>query len=394
MKKGMSVLLALLTGAFMVFSVSCKDGDSGSETRPGEQGDTGKASGLSGVSPSETTPSSEGSSAQSGEDPVWIKVNGEPVHKSEVKMMQSLLGMQFPTGRIPEDQVKRIAMINAAQMELLNQAAAEEDIEADPEEVQKQLDAIKQRLPEGQGLDPVLQEMGLSKAQFRDLTRSQLVHSEVLDRKTEVEEPTEKEIKQEYEEQKTRFKEPPRVKVKQIMLSVSPTAGEEEKKEKKDLAESIRKKIKEGADFMKLAKEHSDFGGTEEDVVRTIKKGVMPEKFDQVVFNMEKEDLSPVIETDMGYHIVKVLEKKEESASSLKDVRDKIVEVLKQKKKQEAINAYMEGLMDAADIEYVEPLPEQQQQPSAPGMQPPDSQKQQPRQQRRQPRQRPAPPTP
>lgn len=387
MRKRIKIFTALLAGAFLLFSVSCENGESGSQGQSGDQGDTGgipEPSGLASntVSPP-ATPESDfpgtdtGSQADTpasdqGEDPVWIRVNGESVYKSEVKMIESLFKMQFSQmGKIPAEQFKRIAMMNSVQMELLNQAAKEAGIEADPAEVQQQLDNLKQNLPGNKGLSSYLQKLGLSEEQFRELTKSQLVHTKVLEDNVQLEEPTDEDIQQEYENQKTRFKEPPQVKVKHIMLSVSPAADQSQKQEKKEKAESVRKKIAGGEDFMELAEKHSDFGGAEKDVVRTFKKGTMPEKFDKVAFNLEEGKLSPVIETDMGYHIVKVMEKTEAGVASLEDVREKIIEVLKVKQRREAMSEYMEKLKSDAEIEYVEPLPEAPRPTPQPGMQPP-----------------------
>jgi len=381
MRKGKKTFLALLAGAFLIFSVSC-NGDSETAGQTGDQGGPGALSQPSDLASAPgadtpdsdrgTTPSDTGDTGETGEDPVWIRVNGEPIHKSQVKEMETFIKRQFGNrGQIPEELLKRAAMMNATQMELIDQAAEAEDIEIDPADVEEQIDMVKKQIPGDKELDAYLKSMGMSEAELREQIRTQLVHRELLEEKTKTAEPTEKEIKAEYEEQKTRFKQPPQVKVKHIMLSVPPTADEQQKKEKKELAESIRKKLEGGADFMELAKEHSDFGGTEKDVVRTFKKGTMPQEFDKTVFNLEAGQISPVIETGMGFHIVKVMEKKEGSTAPLAEVRDRIVKILQTKGQQEAIGKYLEGLKEKADIEYIEPLPEE---PTAPqGMRPPQS---------------------
>jgi len=94
-------------------------------------------------------------------------------------------------------------------------------------------------------------------------------------------------------------------------------------------AKEILAKAREGGDFATLAKEHSE-GPTKSKGgdLGYFKKGQMMPTFDEAAFNMKKGEISDLVRTQFGYHIIKVEDIKEASTKSLEDVRDEIVDTL------------------------------------------------------------------
>jgi len=121
---------------------------------------------------------------------------------------------------------------------------------------------------------------------------------------------TEDEIKKYYEQNKENFKIPEIFKVKYIFFDLN----SEYEKLARQKAESLIKKLKEGADFATLAKENSDDTGSKENGgdLGFFKKGVMVKEFEDAAFNLKPGDItSTPVKTQFGFHIIKVEEKKE-----------------------------------------------------------------------------------
>ncbi len=102
------------------------------------------------------------------------------------------------------------------------------------------------------------------------------------------------------------------VRARHILFMVKPDDGDNAKAEKRKKAESVRKAIIAGADFVKMANEHSDCpskraGGD----LGTFKQHMMVKPFEEAAFTSPIGVIGPVIETQFGYHIIEVLERTE-----------------------------------------------------------------------------------
>jgi peptidyl-prolyl cis-trans isomerase D len=100
-----------------------------------------------------------------------------------------------------------------------------------------------------------------------------------------------------------------RVRARHILIKAGSYVTDEQKAEAKKRAEALRKRAAKGEDFAELAKKHSDDNVTAEKGgdIGFLRKGTMPESFDEAVFSMEVDAISEVIETPYGFHLIKVL---------------------------------------------------------------------------------------
>jgi parvulin-like peptidyl-prolyl isomerase len=105
-----------------------------------------------------------------------------------------------------------------------------------------------------------------------------------------------------------RFKE---VKLRHILISYRGSKGTKKhavrtKKEAGQLAELVSGRLQDGEDFAMMAMQYSDAPSrTKGGNMKTLIKGMMPPEFDKVAFSLKKGEISPVIETSMGFHIIK-----------------------------------------------------------------------------------------
>lgn len=139
----------------------------------------------------------------------------------------------------------------------------------------------------------------------------------------------------------------PRVIARQIFfLTENLPAYKIQKKYEK--AVTVLNKLNEGGDFAKLARIYSEEEGTKYIggiISEYIEKGMLVKELDGAIFNMKEGELSPIIKTVFGYHIVKIDKIMEERYRSLEELRDEIVYILKIKKEKEYLIKYNEKML-------------------------------------------------
>lgn len=123
------------------------------------------------------------------------------------------------------------------------------------------------------------------------------------------------------------------------------------KAEAKARAEDLCKQLKEGADFAELAMDNSeDASGVNGGDLGYFKKGDMEPSFEKVAFALPVGEISDVVETSFGYHIIKVVDHKAQDNAEFEDVRDLLIEKLTDIKKTDLIRRYFLDLQEKADI--------------------------------------------
>jgi len=155
---------------------------------------------------------------------------------------------------------------------------------------------------------------------------------------------TDEEILEQYENYKPFFTTPETVTASHILImDADHTAA------KRAEIQAILDKLNEGEDFAALAMEYSEdssgeFGGE----LGEFQRGVMVGPFEDAAFALEPGEISGIVETEFGFHIIKVTAKTEAGYQPLEDVRDQLEEVVKNERLSEAI----EALKAAAVIQY------------------------------------------
>jgi len=164
-------------------------------------------------------------------------------------------------------------------------------------------------------------------------------------------------IKKFYEDNRdTRFQEPNMVRASHILIDIRKLKTDEEKQIAKKKAEDILKKAQaKDADFAALAKEHSEGpsaprGG---DLNFFPRKKAMIEPFAAAAFTLQPGQIyDSVVETQFGYHVIKVTDRKEARLIPFEEAKSGIREELKNTKKHEAEKKYTESLKAKAAVVY------------------------------------------
>jgi peptidyl-prolyl cis-trans isomerase C len=157
---------------------------------------------------------------------------------------------------------------------------------------------------------------------------------------------TDDEIETYFKGHEEEFTNPESVKARHILLTVPEEADEKAWKEAESKARDIKKKLENGEDFAKLAKEYSDDPGSKDKGgdLGFFTKGRMVPEFESVAFSLKPSELSDPVKTNFGYHIVQVQEKKAASTKTLTEVHAQIRQTLQREKQQQLQDALIEKL--------------------------------------------------
>src|SRR4030042_2091786 len=149
------------------------------------------------------------------------------------------------------------------------------------------------------------------------------------------------------------FKTPEKIRVKHILIKVAASASDEEKKKASQKAEEVLIKIKGGEDFSKLASEISDDPGTKEKGggLDFFSKGTMVPAFEEAAFSLKPGEISGIIETEYGYHIIKMEEKKEALLEPYENIKDKVKDQALQEIRKSAVTEFLEKAVKDARVE-------------------------------------------
>lgn len=151
-----------------------------------------------------------------------------------------------------------------------------------------------------------------------------------------------------YANNKNKFVGPEQRRVSHILIEG------DEAKAKTTLAE-IQQKLKEGADFADLAKQYSNDTGSKDNGgdLGYIQKGMMGKPFEDAVFALaNKGDISPVVKTEFGYHLIKLTDIRQSAAKSFKEVK---TEVERQYRLEQAQTKFFDMADQLANLSYENP---------------------------------------
>ena len=161
------------------------------------------------------------------------------------------------------------------------------------------------------------------------------------------------EVKTYYDSHKDEFKTQEMVKARHILVRVENAASEDEKKKAKDKAEMYLKKIMDGEDFAKMAAEVSDDPGSKAKGgdLGFFPKGRMVKSFEDAAFALKPGETSGIVETQFGFHIIKVEDKKEPTIESFDAVKERIKQKLAQDRTRKELTDFIDKAMKDSKTE-------------------------------------------
>jgi len=260
----------------------------------------------------------------------------------EKQLRQQVLD-RIIVGRLLDEKVKE-ANIVITEQEVINQIIKIAAAQRPP----MTLEELKKKTAEyGQNFDEIKQQIR------KGMTYQKIVESQRAG-KINI---TEEDAKKYYDENPTQFEVQEQVRASHILIKPDTTDSDADpnqaKAEAKAKIQGLLEQIKDGADFAELAKANSDCpSAAQGGDLNFFSRGNMVPPFEKAAFELEVGKVSDIVETQFGYHIIKVTDHKDASTTSYEQARDNIIKRLTQQKQSELDNKYIESLKAAANIVY------------------------------------------
>lgn len=303
-------------------------------------------------------PASEGKVVEE----IIARVNNEIITKSELdKARQESAedAQQQCSGKCSSEQLQiatedaqKFALRDLIDRSLLAQRGKDMDINVEADLV-KQLDQIRQqnKLKDMDDLEKAVTSQGINWEDFKNNLKNRLLTQEVIRREvgSHINITHDEEMKY-YQDHQKDFIKPEQVALTAIEVK---TEGKKDSEipELKAKAQKLHDRIKDGEDFGELAKRFSD-GATAQQggYLGVYKRGELSKELEDVVFKMNRNQITDVIETKQGFLILKVLEHYDEGEQPFDKVENEIQEQIYSTKMEPALREYLKTLREQSYV--------------------------------------------
>jgi peptidyl-prolyl cis-trans isomerase C len=308
-------------------------------------------------------------------DPVIARGKGFEVKRSEldevmtgIKSTAAARGQTIPPGQLT--QIEGQLLDRLIQDQLLLQKATDADKTNGVQKAGVQMGLLLERFGSQEVLERQMKAVGMTVAELRSKITQENTAQAVKIRELNVT-VTDAEVKQFYDDTNhlADFEQPEMVHVRHILsltmdpVTRAPLSADQQQAKRKQI-DDLLKRIRGGADFVALAKQYSEDPSSKDNggEMPAFPRGQMAPEFEAAAFSLTNNQVSDVITTAYGYHIIKLLDKTPAKKLVLTDkvsfgdvtVAAKIKDFLTQQKTEKLAPAYLEKLKKAADVQILD----------------------------------------
>jgi peptidyl-prolyl cis-trans isomerase C len=299
-------------------------------------------------------------------DTVVAKGKGIEIKRSQVDdAMLSIKSSAAAQGQvIPPDRLSLLeqqVLDRLIQIRLLLTKANDADKTAGKNVTAQRFDDIKTRVGGDDALNRQLKAVGTTQDELRSKMIEESTAQAVLEREISIK-VTDGDVQKFYDDNPAKFEQPEMVRASHILLNTRDADGkdlpDDKKLAKHKDAEVLLKRARAGEDFAKLAKENSDDTASRDRGGEfQFPRGQMAPEFEAAAFSMKTNEISDIVTTQFGYHIIKLSEKipakKVELAKVAPNVKDYLAQEQMRKRQQE-VQDYMNRLKKDAGVEILD----------------------------------------
>jgi peptidyl-prolyl cis-trans isomerase C len=288
---------------------------------------------------------------------VLARVNGEDVKKIDfdrlIKNMELSANQPVPPDR--RDEIYRKTIDQLVTYTVLSQETRARNVTVTDAEIEANVQQMQKQFPNEAEFKKALTARGMSIERLRadariDMSINKMMEAEVASQPP----PTDGQIREFYDKNPDKFKQDEAVRASHILIKVDEKAAEATKKKARAEIDAVLKQCQGGSDFAELAKAHSQDGSAPQGGdLNFFSKGQMVPPFEQAAFALQPGQLSGVVTTQFGYHIIKVTERRPASTVPFEQVSPRIKEFLVQQQKEERAEAFIESVKKKAKIEVL-----------------------------------------
>lgn len=245
-------------------------------------------------------------------------VNGEKITRKELdRRLENIYGQSVLERMIEE--------------KLVIQEGRKQKIKVKEEEITQKVEDLMRRFPSKEKFEELMRESNMTMKDLKEQIATGIVLEKLVDRII-----PEQEVKDYFEQNKEFFKRKEQIRARHILLK-----NEEEAKE-------VLQKIRKGEDFAKLAQEKSADEGTKQKGgdLGYFSRGRMVPEFEKVAFSLNPGEVSDIVKTGYGYHIIKVEDKLPERIPTYEEAKKEVRELLVRNRTE----LYLQELKEKAKI--------------------------------------------
>jgi peptidyl-prolyl cis-trans isomerase C len=289
---------------------------------------------------------------------VVARVNGETVTKAEfdraVEAVESRAGGPVPPEQ--RDQVMRGVLDQLIGYKVLLQETRARKVVIPDGEVDARINQIRGQFPDEAAFTKMLAARNLTLDQVKSDARHDMEISKLIDEEIAAKVAvTPEQVNDFYAKNPDQFKQGDSVRASHILISVPKGADAAAKTQARTKAEDVLKDVKAGQDFAALAKQHSADPGSAANGgdLGFFQQGQMVGPFNDAAFSLPPGSTSDLVETDFGFHIIRVVEKKAGRTIPLEEVKPQVEKYLQQVNRQEQTEAFVNTLKAKGKIEVL-----------------------------------------
>lgn len=293
-----------------------------------------------------------------------VKITKENFEKTSLKVGQeyemifgeNIWNSEVDGGQIFKDVFKEEILNVMISQELVSQQAQKEGIKVTEQEISNELKSFKEYIGKMPTYLDFLQENQIDDEFLKSHIKQNLIFEKYRNKIMSESNIDESELRTYYEAHLDEYKKE-EIKASHIFIStlnsMKEPLSEEETAKKESEAKELLKRLKSGEDFAKLAKEYSedDVSAVNGGDLGYFTKGVMLPEFEEAAFKLNKGEMSDIVKSPSGYHIIKVFDRKAE-ISSFEDEKENILGVIR----YDIYDKKMKELQSKADIERYEDI--------------------------------------
>ena len=310
-------------------------------------------------SPQTTPPAETAAKPVPAELPdVVARVNGQTISRDDLQQalgeLEARAGQSLPAEQ--RDRVVRGVLDQLIAYRLLAQESASRKVAVPDADVDARIAQIRSQFPSEQQFTQTLTQRKLTIEGLRVDIREgmqidRMIDAEVATR-TNV---TAEQVSDFYTKNPSEFQQAERVRASHILIRVPEGGDAAAKEQARTKAAEILREVKAGRDFAALAKEHSQDPGSAPSggELGAFERGQMVGPFEEAAFSLPAGQTSELVETQFGFHIIKVVEKQTARAIPLDEVRKQVEQYLQGQNKERETQVFIDALKAKGKVEIL-----------------------------------------
>jgi peptidyl-prolyl cis-trans isomerase C len=296
-------------------------------------------------------------SGQPSPKKIVARVNGVPItHRELERAVKAMLAqnLERTLSFALRQQAENTALDQLISAELLYQEGGKLEVKELDKLISEKFALNRAKFASDEDLEKALQGADMTIKDLKYLIRKEIVIANLFEQQFFSKAiPTDAQARAFYDENLEKyFKKPETVRASQILVGADSKSSTAKRKQAKEKAEALLLRVNAGEDFASIARSDStDPSSSKGGDLGTFSRGQMAPPFEQAAFAMKPGEVSQVVETQFGYHIIKLTEKDEAANVSFEEASGKVKEFLKQQLTQKAISEQLEILKKTGKIE-------------------------------------------